>query len=783
TTDTIAVSYSSTPTTYSVTVTDIFGFTSTDSLIVRYPDVCVLQDTSICYGDTVLYNPGLGLKYNYLWQDGSTLDYIEISAAGDYSVEIRDTNQCSYTIDTFNVSINYFEQTTEVAYGSDTSLCSGNVLNLVSNADEASVYLWSDASTNATLEIQTTGVYHLTVTNYLGCVAVDTVQVNIQGVAPVVDFIMDTTCLGDYAAFHDLTQSPDGSNLISWNWDFGNGMNSAASMPSVMYNAAGEYFVTLQVGIENDCSNWTEKAVYIHHIPQVDFDPKIACSNDFVQFSDQSLVADGQVDTWHWDFADLGVYAGSNPEVLFNIDTTYMVELTVESNFGCSSDTIVAVVVNPGPNPDFETGNVCVGESVVFYNLTDTYLDLDASYIWDFGDGNFSQDVNPSHTYFTAGSFDVHLISTHSFNHCQSDITKSIIVNPKPEAIFSEHNICQNDSVVLKDSSFVDGGSIEQRKWFVENQGWFFEQSPDVFFADTGRHEVILITVSDKGCADTTESFLAVHPMPEALLDYYPEYGNPPLTVYFDDVSLDAVSSYWVFDSQDTLFEQNPVYVFSEMGTYHPQLMAQTEYGCLDSAFANVKVMEMIADLAVQSVSADIDGEYLTLQCELANLSTFPVDTIFLTAEIEGGISFMETWLADLSPGQTKTYKFVSSSKISLYHPPAFACVSADLSGYADENPDNDRLCEALSESFRILPPIPNPVEEVLIIDFIVPFVSQVDISIFDSSGKLVGNYKVDSPEKGYNRVQVSTSDLGSGVYNYRVSFDDSFEIQKFIKQ
>src|SRR5690606_26818963 len=49
---------------------------------------------------------------------------------------------------------------------------------------------------------------------------------------------------------------------------------------------------------------------------------------------------------------------------------------------------------------------VCIGESVQFSNLSTNGV----QYQWDFGDGNTSNQMNPTHTYTTGGTYQVRLI-------------------------------------------------------------------------------------------------------------------------------------------------------------------------------------------------------------------------------------------------------------------------------------------------------------------------------------------------------------------------------------
>ncbi|TDN98317.1 right-handed parallel beta-helix repeat-containing protein [Sunxiuqinia elliptica] len=60
-----------------------------------------------------------------------------------------------------------------------------------------------------------------------------------------------------------------------------------------------------------------------------------------------------------------------------------------------------------------DTNFISIGETVMFNNNS-LFLEKQYTCFWDFGDGNTSSDKNPSHTYYTQGSFDVSLFITNS---------------------------------------------------------------------------------------------------------------------------------------------------------------------------------------------------------------------------------------------------------------------------------------------------------------------------------------------------------------------------------
>ena len=67
---------------YWVTVTNAFGYTSSDTINVYYPEPTQLTDTTICAGDVLTWNAALNGPYTYLWSDGSTESSLDITTAG-----------------------------------------------------------------------------------------------------------------------------------------------------------------------------------------------------------------------------------------------------------------------------------------------------------------------------------------------------------------------------------------------------------------------------------------------------------------------------------------------------------------------------------------------------------------------------------------------------------------------------------------------------------------------------------------------------------------------------
>jgi gliding motility-associated-like protein len=113
--------------------------------------------------------------YNYLWSNTSTTPAINNLSAGNYTVTIKDANNCMYTTsgivkDSFNVL--------QLFLGKDTSFCPGN--QLVLKAGNFSAYQWQDFSNSSTYTVTTTGSYFVKVTDANGCTKSDTIKVTVD---------------------------------------------------------------------------------------------------------------------------------------------------------------------------------------------------------------------------------------------------------------------------------------------------------------------------------------------------------------------------------------------------------------------------------------------------------------------------------------------------------------------------------------------------------------------------------------------------------------------------
>ena len=121
------------------------------------------------------------------------------------------------------------------------------------------------------------------------------------------------------------------------------------------------------------------------------------------------------------------------PNCTYEMGGTYTCVTTVD---GETTSGSTEVIVHPEPVADFSFTSVCEGSATQLTSTATTNPtghDI-SSYHWDFGDGQTSDEQNPSHSYASADTYNVTLTITTGDGRCEDAITKEVNVYAIPVA-------------------------------------------------------------------------------------------------------------------------------------------------------------------------------------------------------------------------------------------------------------------------------------------------------------------------------------------------------------
>ncbi len=170
--------------TYNFTVVDSFGCSYDTSVVInvlKVPEVDLGSDTTICGSVILSLDAGNNAPGStYLWSSGNNTQHQLVNSTGLYSVTVTSNNgniQCSASD---SVQVTQYPMA-NLDLGPDTCVSGTSMTLDAGNAGSTPPfqYLWSDNSTNQTLNVTQSGIYGVTVGADLNspCLVSDSVRV------------------------------------------------------------------------------------------------------------------------------------------------------------------------------------------------------------------------------------------------------------------------------------------------------------------------------------------------------------------------------------------------------------------------------------------------------------------------------------------------------------------------------------------------------------------------------------------------------------------------------
>ena len=229
--------------------------------------------------------------------------------------------------------------------------------------------------------------------------------------------------------------SPDSPETFSYTIRDANGDTSTAFSPSYEFTEDGSYTVSLTVSNEQDCDNTliAPQQIEVLPVPIIDFDldTLVGCAPLRVQVSNQTADATAYL----WDFTDELLDSTSiEPNHIFDAAGIYALSLTANYQGLCFAEApnelLVEVYEKPSANFDclsIDTTNA-LGAFVNagIYQFDNTSQGASA-YLWTFGDGDSSTQINPLHRYDYSATFPILLYASNEY--CSDTAYKELAVN------------------------------------------------------------------------------------------------------------------------------------------------------------------------------------------------------------------------------------------------------------------------------------------------------------------------------------------------------------------
>lgn len=385
----------------------------------------------------------------------------------EQTISIHAVPSAIYTADSDCENIN-------IAFNNSSSIPSGTIQNYDWNFGDNTFA--NTANVNHTYVGQANYSTKLVVTSDSGCVDSTTLILEIYP-EPVASFSSISSCY--LATFTNSSTIGGGSSIVNNNWDFGNTVTSTEENPTHYYSANDTYNVTLETVSNFGCVDDTIIPISIFSNFFADLSPltNSICVGECAQLYNNSTPTPNQVMKYYWRTSDGQTSTERNPYFCFNQPvnepTGMDVFFRISTSSGCLDSILVedAVTVIPIPVADFTftpEKPESTDPEVTFINQSS----LATNYEWNFGNNNFSNEIDPIYTYPSEGKqYTVRLTASDANNTCHDEHSELLIIEDEilffiPNS-FTPNGSGKND---VFSPQFVSGIDIYQFRMQIFNR-------------------------------------------------------------------------------------------------------------------------------------------------------------------------------------------------------------------------------------------------------------------------------------------------------------------------
>lgn len=559
--------------------------------------------------------------------------------------------------------------------------------------------------------------------------------------------------------------------IDSLRWNFRDGGTSNVQNPVHIFTTVDTFTVSLTVYGPGGVDDATG-LVTVQELPPVaafGADTTVGIIPFTVTFADSST---GVITSWLWQFGDGQSSAEQNPVHVYTTADTFTVSLTVTGPGGSDTETKDNYIITYAPPVAAFTYEE-IAEPPFTVNFHDHSTGIITSWMWDFGDGDFSADQNPSHTFALADTFTVILL-VQGPGGSSSKAQNIIVTGGQPIAAFEADSTAgvRPFSVQFYDRS---SGIIASRSWDFGDGSTSNEQHPVHIYTTADTFSVTL-TVTGPGGSDamTKIDYIIVSEQPPvAAFAANVTFGFRPLTISFIDSSKGIITSrVWDFGDGVQSSDQNPMHTYTTADTFTVTLTVTGPGGTDTETKTNyiiVREQPPVAAFAADSTCGEI-----------------PLTVAF--ADSSAGI--ISAWLWDFGDGQSSA----EQNPVHVYTTVDTFTVSLTVSGPggSDTETKTDYIIARLPvgiedkwagipANFQLRQNYPNPFNPQTTIVFGLPNTSQVTVIVYNLKGEWIETLCDGKKPAGYHNLVWNAGNRPTGVYFIKMQAGSFVQVTKCV--
>lgn len=569
-------------------------------------------------------------NYTWLFSNGTQLNNQNIqqvfNASGTFDVTLitEDTNGCIDS--TYSNDVVEIISLSNDFYANDTISCASSNITFTTNADGASNITWDfgDGNQGNGLSVNhsygTIGNYAVTLTidfaNGCSQTIIKNNYIEIIDQPSATIQISNTLVCKNETVFFNIQNT----NAQSVKWFFGDGSTSLAFNTSHTYNNAGQYESKL-VLYRMGCSDTLYSNIIVQSATAgFQNQTNHICAPADVLFLDLSTNAI----SWEWSFSNGSTSSDSSPTITFDMPGNYDAQLVITDINGCTDTSFVtdAVQINSNQSTSFQSTNFngCAPLSITLYN----FVSGSGTWVWNFGDGNYSYDSIPNHIYNDPGEYIVSL-STTDYMGCNIHIDTFALVTVNSLVIDSINiELKCSDSLAIFSaycddcaSSLWSFGDNTFSNNLIETHSYNADISYYVSFngiSSIGCSSSILYSVNLDSCtvnsvggsaSSSSQAETAGWSSSDTISERDPFYSFcGPISILVNNPVPNAQTWEWHFGDGNTGFGNQPTHDYQNSGVYSLMLV-YTDSTLTDTLYFNnfIEVLGHENEIVINSVN------------------------------------------------------------------------------------------------------------------------------------------------------------------------------------
>lgn len=239
------------------------------------------------------------------------------------------------------------------------------------------------------------------------------------------------------------------------------------------------------------------------------------------------------------------------------------------------------------------SASVTQGCSPLVVCFTDLSAGNPDTWLWSFGNSNFSPDRNPCAIYIAPGTYTVSLTASNGSGSDTKTVNAMITVFANPTVNFSASNTtgCAPETIAFTDLTALGDAPLVSWRWDFGDGNTSTQQHPVNTYTNPGVYTVVLEVIDANGCTHSKSINNMITILATPIVDFSVSGGSctvPANLTFTDHTSGTMITGYfWNFGDGTTSTLQNPTHTYSSAGPYAVSLTVTNSAGCTGTKTMN----------------------------------------------------------------------------------------------------------------------------------------------------------------------------------------------------